>query len=38
MQEVFVDVSKHASRSLERVVRRLEANILVAILVCGMAG
>lgn len=33
MQEIFIDVGKHAGRSLERMVRSLEADIFVAILV-----
>jgi hypothetical protein len=37
VEEVLVDVGEHAGGGLERVVRRLEADILVAVLVGGVA-
>jgi hypothetical protein len=38
VEEILVDVREHAGGGLERVVRGLEADILVAVLVRGVAG
>lgn len=38
MEEVFVDISEHASGCLEGMIGCLESSVFVSVLICSMAG
>jgi hypothetical protein len=38
MKEIFIDISKHASRRLERMICRLEPRLIKPVLIRSMAG